>query len=199
MIMSGRDRMIPSLALVCPARMPFVLPWIRILFLSMGFHCHIGSQILQLEPFRLAAEVMLKFMSDIRAETGFVARELDIGGGLGIRYREEDQPPSIEAFVENIAGAVRKYAQEYNYPLPELMLEPGRSIAGEAGITLYTVGVVKDVPGVRRFVSVDGGMMDTFAPRFTGQATKQCWQTRLQEPWRRSPLPVKPANPGSAD
>jgi diaminopimelate decarboxylase len=149
----------------------------------MGFHCHIGSQILQLEPFRLAAEVMLKFMSDIRAETGFVARELDIGGGLGIRYREEDQPPSIEAFVENIAGAVRKYAQEYNYPLPELMLEPGRSIAGEAGITLYTVGVVKDVPGVRRFVSVDGGMMDNIRPALYGAGYEAVLANKaVQEP-----------------
>ncbi len=133
-----------------------------------GFHCHIGSQILQLEPFRLAAEIMLKFMSAIRAETGFVVPELDIGGGLGIRYCEEDQPPPIEAFVENIADAVRKYAQENNYPLPELMLEPGRSITGEAGITLYTVGVVKDVPGIRRFVSIDGGMMDNIRPALYG-------------------------------
>ncbi|MDO9536245.1 MAG: diaminopimelate decarboxylase [Bacillota bacterium] len=129
-----------------------------------GFHCHIGSQIFQLEPFRLAAGVMLKFMSDVRAKTGFVAAELDIGGGLGIRYEKDDNPPSIESFVENIASAVREAAERENFPLPELLLEPGRSITGEAGITLYRVGIIKDIPGVRRYVAVDGGMMDNIRP-----------------------------------
>jgi diaminopimelate decarboxylase len=129
-----------------------------------GFHCHIGSQIFQLEPFRLAAGVMLKFMSDVRAKTGFIASELDIGGGLGIRYEKNDCPPSIESFVENIAISVREAAEKENFPLPELLLEPGRSITGEAGITLYRVGIIKDIPGVRRYVAVDGGMMDNIRP-----------------------------------
>lgn len=148
-----------------------------------GFHCHIGSQIFQLEPFRLAAGVMIKFMSDIRDKTGFIAPELDIGGGLGIRYRRDDRPPSIEAFVECVAGAVRKYALEHNYPLPEILLEPGRSIVGEAGITLYTVGVVKDVPGIRRFVSIDGGMTDNIRPALYGAVYEAALANKaLQEP-----------------
>jgi diaminopimelate decarboxylase len=129
-----------------------------------GFHCHIGSQIFQLQPYRLAVKVMLNFISGISARTGYVTSELDIGGGLGIRYQKNDSPPSIEYFVETIAGTVRKFAQQKDFPLPELLLEPGRSIAGEAGITLYSVGVLKDIPGVRRYVSVDGGMMDNIRP-----------------------------------
>ena len=129
-----------------------------------GFHCHIGSQIFQLEPFAVATQVMVDFMAQVREKTGYVARELDLGGGLGIRYKREDKPPSIERFVENIALALKSAAKKWDYPLPELMLEPGRSITGEAGVTLYTVGVIKDVPGIRRYVSVDGGMMDNIRP-----------------------------------
>ncbi len=129
-----------------------------------GFHCHIGSQILQLEPFRLAAEVMVNFMAAVRDETGFVAGELDLGGGLGIRYQPGDNPPSIKAFVESIAAAVKDTARRVDIALPELMLEPGRSITGEAGITLYRVGVIKDIPAIRRYVSVDGGMTDNIRP-----------------------------------
>lgn len=129
-----------------------------------GFHCHIGSQIFQLEPYRAAARTMLKFMSEVRQETGFVAAELDMGGGLGIHYLQSDKPPTIETFVETVATAVKEAAEEENFPLPELLLEPGRSITGEAGITLYRVGVIKDIPGIRRYVSVDGGMMDNIRP-----------------------------------
>ncbi len=129
-----------------------------------GFHCHIGSQIFQLEPFSVAAQIMVEFMAGGREQTGFVARELDLGGGLGIRYQREDKPPSIERFVENLALSLKSALQKWDYPLPELLLEPGRSITGEAGVTLYTVGVIKDVPGIRRYVSVDGGMMDNIRP-----------------------------------
>ncbi len=129
-----------------------------------GFHCHIGSQIFQLEPFSVAAQIMVEFMAGVREQTGFVARELDLGGGLGIRYQREDKPPSIERFVENLALSLKSALQKWDYPLPELLLEPGRSITGEAGVTLYTVGVIKDVPGIRRYVSVDGGMMDNIRP-----------------------------------
>jgi diaminopimelate decarboxylase len=129
-----------------------------------GFHCHIGSQIFQLEPYCLAARAMLDFMSEVRTETGYVASELDLGGGLGIRYTQGDNPPSIETFVETVVATVQDEAKQRKYPLPELLLEPGRSITGEAGITLYRVGVIKEVPGVRCYVSVDGGMMDNIRP-----------------------------------
>ena len=129
-----------------------------------GFHCHIGSQIFQLDSYRLAVRVMVKFMSEVRAETGYLASELNMGGGLGIRYQKSDEPPSIETFVETIAASVKEAAEQEDFPLPVLLLEPGRSITGEAGITLYRVGVIKDIPGGRRFVSVDGGMMDNIRP-----------------------------------
>ncbi|MEW5921864.1 MAG: diaminopimelate decarboxylase [Bacillota bacterium] len=133
-----------------------------------GFHCHIGSQIFQIEPYRPAAQTMLRFMALVRKQTGFVVSQLNMGGGLGIRYRSSDNPPSIEAFVANLATAVTQAAEEEEFPLPELLLEPGRSICGEAGITLYRIGVIKEVPGIRRYVSVDGGMMDNIRPALYG-------------------------------
>ncbi len=148
-----------------------------------GFHCHIGSQIFQLEPYRLAAKAMLDFMSEVRAETGYVASELDLGGGLGIRYTQGDNPPSIETFVETVAAAVQDEAEQRKYPLPELLLEPGRSITGEAGITLYRVGVIKEVPGVRCYVSVDGGMMDNIRPAlYQARYEAMIANKALQEP-----------------
>ncbi len=148
-----------------------------------GFHCHIGSQIFQLEPYRLAARAMLDFMSEVRAETGYVASELDLGGGLGIRYTQGDNPPSIETFVETVAAAVQDEAEQRKYPLPELLLEPGRSITGEAGITLYRVGVIKEVPGVRCYVSVDGGMMDNIRPAlYQARYEAMIANKALQEP-----------------
>lgn len=129
-----------------------------------GFHCHIGSQIFQLESYALAARSMLHLMSAVKKETGFVACELDMGGGLGIRYLQVDNPPSIETFVQVVAQAVKDAAAKEGYPLPALLLEPGRSIVGEAGLTLYRVGVIKDLPGIRRYVTVDGGMMDNIRP-----------------------------------
>lgn len=133
-------------------------------FELVGFHCHIGSQIFQLEPFGVAAEKMIDFMAQVYDRWGVAVAELDMGGGLGIRHNSEDNPPSIESFVQHISSAVEKASKEKGYPLPRLVLEPGRSIAGEAGITLYEVGVIKDVPGIRRYVSVDGGMMDNIRP-----------------------------------
>lgn len=146
-----------------------------------GFHCHIGSQIFQLDPFRLAAQTMLRFMALVREKTGHVVTQLNMGGGLGIRYRSDDAPPTIEAFISKLATAVLQAAEEYNYPPPELLLEPGRSICGEAGITLYRVGVIKDVPGIRRYVSVDGGMMDNIRPALYGAAYEAVLANKANE------------------
>ncbi|MBS4031214.1 MAG: diaminopimelate decarboxylase [Clostridiales bacterium] len=125
-----------------------------------GIHCHIGSQIFDLKPFQLAASVMMDFIAEIKKKTGTVIKELDLGGGFGIRYLEEDSPYSLAEFVEMIAATVKEKATELGLPLPKLFVEPGRSIVGEAGTTLYTVGSEKNVPGIRKYVSVDGGMMD---------------------------------------
>ncbi len=129
-----------------------------------GFHCHIGSQLLHSDGFALAAAVVMDFISRAAAETGYAAEQFDIGGGLGIRYREDDVPPTIERLADEICTALKAAADERNMPLPELILEPGRSIVGEAGVTLYTIGVVKEIPGVRTYVSVDGGLSDNPRP-----------------------------------
>ncbi len=129
-----------------------------------GFHCHIGSQLLHTDAFARAASAMMGFISQVGAETGHVTEQFDIGGGLGIRYREDDVPPTIEKLADDICAELRQACDEHNMPMPELILEPGRSIVGEAGITLYTIGVIKRIPGVRTYVSVDGGLSDNPRP-----------------------------------
>lgn len=129
-----------------------------------GLHCHIGSQILDVDPFEHAAEVMLKFIADIKTETGFVVRELNLGGGFGIKYLESDNPVAYSEYMNRVAKVVKSKASEYGVELPYILIEPGRSIVGSAGITLYTVGAVKTIPNIRTYVSVDGGMCDN--PRY---------------------------------
>ncbi|MCQ2751751.1 MAG: hypothetical protein MJ189_01435 [Coriobacteriales bacterium] len=111
-----------------------------------GFHCHIGSQIFELSSYKEAIEVMFAFMEDVRRDFDFVARDLDLGGGLGIKYTIYDQNSSIEEYAHVITSAVKHCAARYDYPLPHLIVEPGRSILSNAGITLYTVGSVKTIP-----------------------------------------------------
>ena len=130
-----------------------------------GMHCHIGSQIFDTAPFVEAAKVMMKFLADIKQETGLELKELNLGGGFGIQYTAEDKPAPYEAYMKPVADAQLKR-------LPPLMgclclyiyIEPGRSIVGAAGVTLYTVGGIKEIPNIRTYVSVDGGMTDN--PRY---------------------------------
>ncbi len=126
----------------------------------VGLHCHIGSQIFDIQPYELAVKVMFDFMEKLRAQAGFVAKMLDMGGGLGVVYHESDEPASVKNCVSLITTAVKKEAAARNYPLPHLVLEPGRSLVGEAGITLYTVGSIKEIPNIRCYMAVDGGMAD---------------------------------------
>lgn len=130
----------------------------------MGFHCHIGSQIFDIEPFAEAARVMLKFIAKIKNDYGFEAKELDLGGGFGIRYTDEDSPVPYERYIERVAEVCDELCKELSINKPFIIIEPGRSIVGEAGTTLYTIGAVKDIKDVRKYVSVDGGMCDN--PRF---------------------------------
>lgn len=120
-----------------------------------GLHCHIGSQILETGVFEQAAERMMELAASVGA-----LRELDLGGGLGIRHTTQDAPPSHEAYVRSLAGAVRRAAKRLGIKPPRLLIEPGRSIVGEAGTTLYRVGSIKEVPEVRCYLAVDGGMAD---------------------------------------
>lgn len=129
-----------------------------------GVHCHIGSQIFEVAPFKEAAKVMMNFISDLRDKLGIDPHILNLGGGFGIKYVESDDPLAPYEYVEAAIDVVKEVANERNMPLPYLVFEPGRSIVAEAGITLYTVGCVKDIENVRTYVSVDGGMTDN--PRY---------------------------------
>lgn len=125
-----------------------------------GLHCHIGSQIFALHSFREAAEVMVAFIARIKQEYGYVIEELDLGGGLGIAYEAAEQPSSIESFAECTVQAVRDFCAQYDVSEPRILVEPGRSLVANAGVTLYTVGILKTLPGIRKYVAVDGGMSD---------------------------------------
>ncbi|MEE1024382.1 MAG: diaminopimelate decarboxylase [Acutalibacteraceae bacterium] len=130
----------------------------------VGLHCHIGSQIFEDKPFVEAATVMLNFYKKIKDELNITLPELNLGGGFGIKYTENDDPTAYEVFMNDVAHTVNKYCDENGLAVPKIIIEPGRSIVGEAGITLYTVGGVKEIENVRNYVSVDGGMGDN--PRY---------------------------------
>lgn len=125
-----------------------------------GFHSHIGSQILEIDPYVASCETMMDFIGEAYKETGFVPEELDLGGGVGVRYVPEDTRPDLKELFSRVAQTVKAKANDYGIPVPKLLFEPGRYIVGEAGITLYTVGAVKTIPHVRKYVAVDGGMAD---------------------------------------
>ena len=129
-----------------------------------GFHCHVGSQVFDSEVYLRASRVMLDFVKHIYDKLGFMARELDLGGGYGVRYTDSDPEIDIALNIASVAEFMHLYADELGIPLPEIAMEPGRSIVADAGLTLYTVGTVKRIPGYKTYVSVDGGMSDN--PRF---------------------------------
>ena len=129
-----------------------------------GFHCHVGSQIFDSEVYLATSRVMLTFVRDMNERLGFLARELDLGGGLGVRYISEQPSLDIKNIILTVAENMRAVAEELNITMPTVAFEPGRSIVADAGLTLYTVGTVKRIPGYKTYVSVDGGMTDN--PRF---------------------------------
>lgn len=129
-----------------------------------GFHCHVGSQVFDSDVYIRAAEVMLDFVAHINETRGFLADELDIGGGYGVRYVESQPEIDIAANIVEVGAFMRGYADTLGITLPKVAFEPGRSIVADAGLTLYTVGTVKRIPGYKSYVSVDGGMADN--PRF---------------------------------
>ena len=129
-----------------------------------GIHCHIGSQIFDVEPFERAAEVMVGFMAEIKAQTGVEVAELDLGGGFGIKYSSDDNPLEYSEYMAKVATVLKAECVKRGVAQPFIIIEPGRSVAGSAGITLYTVGAVKSIPDIRTYVSIDGGMGDN--PRY---------------------------------
>ncbi len=130
-----------------------------------GFHCHVGSQIFDTEPFTLAADIMLDFIADMRDKFGFTAEILNLGGGFGVRYLESDPEISITENIRDISLHVKAKCSARGLDIPTIYMEPGRSLVADAGITLYTVGSVKEIKGFKNYVSIDGGMTDN--PRYT--------------------------------
>ena len=130
----------------------------------VGLHCHIGSQIFELEPFRHTAEVMIGFMAEIRDTYGAELSELNLGGGFGIKYIESNDPVPYDKYIESVEGVIAEACRKHGLALPFVYMEPGRSLVGEAGTTLYTVGAIKEIEGVRTYVAIDGGMTDN--PRY---------------------------------
>lgn len=129
-----------------------------------GLHCHIGSQIFDLEPLEDTTEIMLNLINDIKETLGYEIKELDLGGGFGIYYTEGDKPKEIEEYCSVIINKADEICRKLNMNVPILSIEPGRSIVGNAGLTLYTVGAIKEIPNIRKYVSVDGGMSDNIRP-----------------------------------
>ncbi|HON72945.1 MAG TPA: diaminopimelate decarboxylase, partial [bacterium] len=129
-----------------------------------GLHCHIGSQIFDTGFFRMASEIMAKQTVEFTRKWDLPVKELDLGGGLGIAYKPEDDPPTPKEMAVAIADPVGEICNREGIELPLLILEPGRYIVGNAGITVYTVGAIKEIPGIRKYASVDGGMADNPRP-----------------------------------
>ncbi len=134
----------------------------------IGLHFHIGSLITGAEPYEQSIEVILNFAAEMKQKYGFELRELNVGGGFAIQYTLDSLVPPIAVYAEAIAAKIISKCAELELALPQLTVEPGRAIVGQAGVALYTAGVVKDIPGVRCYVSVDGGMADNIRPALYG-------------------------------
>ena len=130
----------------------------------MGFHFHLGSQLFENGIYVAALDVLSKLMKDMKTRYGFVSKELNAGGGFGVFYVEGDQPKPLQYFTNQIMEKIEMICDEIGIPVPQVIIEPGRWMVAEAGMTLYTVGAIKDIPGVRTYVSVDGGMPDNPRP-----------------------------------
>jgi diaminopimelate decarboxylase len=133
-----------------------------------GVHAHIGSQIFDLSSYPAAIERILDLLVAARDQLGFTAREVSVGGGLGIAYTRHDDPPRPSEWVRLVSVVMAEGCRARDLPLPRLLIEPGRSIAGPAAVALYTVGAIKQIPGVRTYVAVDGGMGDNIRPKLYG-------------------------------
>lgn len=129
-----------------------------------GIHCHIGSQIFETDGYVRATGLLFKELRRWKDTYGFFPEVINLGGGFGIRYTSEDHPQPHARYVEKMIEAVTEHVEDMDVPFPEIWIEPGRAIAGDAGITLYSVGSTKEIPGIRTYVSVDGGMTDNLRP-----------------------------------
>lgn len=134
----------------------------------VGLHFHLGSLIFEIQPYQEAIEIILEFAAEMKQKHGFELEELNIGGGFAIQYTLDSPAPAISTYAEAIVSRIVSKCRQLKLTPPTLTIEPGRAIVGQAGIALYRVGVGKDIPGVRHYVSVDGGMADNIRPALYG-------------------------------
>lgn len=130
----------------------------------MGFHCHVGSQVFEEDVYERTSKIMLKFFADVKEKYNFETLEYDIGGGFGVRYVDTDPILHLDTKLKELSEYINEECKNLNIKVPAFRMEPGRSIVADAGMTLYTVGTIKKIPGYKNYVSIDGGMADN--PRF---------------------------------
>lgn len=148
-----------------------------------GLHAHIGSQIFETRPYHDLVEVMLSLFSTIREQYGLTLTHLNLGGGLGVTYQPGDDPPPVADYAQVLIDTLVAYAAKINFPLPTLLLEPGRSLVATAGVTLYTVGSIKTIPEIdKTYVAVDGGMGDNIRPALYGAIYSAVIANKYAEP-----------------
>ncbi len=147
-----------------------------------GFHCHVGSQVFDSDVFYQCADVMLDFISAFCAKSGYLPDVLNLGGGYGVAYRTSDPVIDIEENILSVSRYVKHACEKRGLPVPEILLEPGRSIVADAGMTLYTVGMVKRIPGLVNYVSIDGGMADNIRYALYGAPYTVLPANRMNEP-----------------
>ncbi|MDP2726434.1 MAG: diaminopimelate decarboxylase, partial [Dehalococcoidia bacterium] len=146
----------------------------------VGLHCHLGSPIFELEPYAQALEVLFEFVQSMEAKYDFQLREMSPGGGFAIQYVPETPPPEVGQYAETITSCLKGWLGSRE--APRLLIEPGRSIVGRAGVALYTVGASKEVPGIRKYVSLDGGMGDNIRPALYGSSYVAVVANRVTAP-----------------
>ena len=147
----------------------------------VGLHFHIGSLISEVEPYRESVRAILGLAAEMKRKHGFDLKELDVGGGFGVQYTLDSPATPISVFAEAITSSVIDGCRELGLETPRLVVEPGRSLVAQAGVALYTAGVVKDIPNVRRYVSVDGGMADNIRPALYGARHEAVVANRMRE------------------
>ncbi|TFG46790.1 MAG: diaminopimelate decarboxylase [Dehalococcoidia bacterium] len=147
----------------------------------VGFHYHIGSQIFEIQPFLDALSITMEFMAEMKQLHGFVTQELDIGGGYAVQYLSGKEPPKMTEYAEAIFGHFHGECRRLNLTPPELAVEPGRALIARAVVALYTVGVIKEISGVRRYICVDGGMADNIRPALYGAEYEPYLANRMHD------------------
>ena len=145
-----------------------------------GLHFHLGSPIFELEPYQAATDLVLRFAADFR-EDGWTIQEFSPGGGFAIAYTRDNKPPEISEYAEAITSTLKATSAELDIPLPRLIIEPGRSIIGPSGVALYRIGAIKEIPGIRKYVSVDGGMGDNIRPALYQAAYEVCSAGKMNQ------------------